>query len=770
MGDIAWGMVIVDESHCMRTTTGLKDSSQTEACAGVVRGTRRALLLSGTPSLNRPFDLFRQVDSLAGGMLGKRKEEFGDCYCERIERTGSYAYSASGGARLEELHMLLSSTGLLLRRTKADVAAQLPPKRRQVVRLLADEHPHPREPGAPSISVAHSTGLGKLPAVNDWLLATLLRPGGARKVVVFAHHKAVLNGIASGALEACSRVDDGQGGSVPSTDACYVRVDGETDPAARAAAVRAFREDARVRVALVSITAGGTGLDFSVASAVVFAELPLASCDLEQGEARVHRRGATGDCINIYFLCARGTDDETRWTDIAARLQRCHTVHGEAGGGHLDVDEIVDAAGGYAREAHPELTQPMDGEAAADAPPSASPARSQSDWPVQPTGRGAPAREVDDGTVGELWFESSASTERVHVYHRPPGSDAEQPPQHTCTVHPSELRAAVRAGSASAVACLPWPLSARASARAEACNFLGAFQALSALERKRVCEWGQPMRVPLRPWVELAEERHARLLADRAPSTRRAIKPRDLGPPAPRGAQLRYVVLRSAKAGRRRDVRHEQWLTPAGVWLCVACKEQPSRVQHPAGRDALVESLLDLCCTVDCHSRYLFATNPSALRRALHDLDKGVCRECGLDCDALEVRIKALSPEQRPAVLQAKEPRFALPENQARLNRLAAKAESGDLWHADHILPVCEGGGLCGLENMRTLCVLCHRDESSLLAGVRASRRAKKKHAPREVEVSAEERAAQRAARLAFQEHGDGDFKAQPKRRRAPAA
>lgn len=31
----------------------------------------------------------------------------------------------------------------------------------------------------------------------------------------------------------------------------------------------------------------------------------------------------------------------------------------------------------------------------------------------------------------------------------------------------------------------------------------------------------------------------------------------------------------------------------------------------------------------------------------------------------------------------------------------------------DHIIPVSEGGGLCGLENYRLLCLVCHKQESS---------------------------------------------------------
>ena len=49
-------------------------------------------------------------------------------------------------------------------------------------------------------------------------------------------------------------------------------------------------------------------------------------------------------------------------------------------------------------------------------------------------------------------------------------------------------------------------------------------------------------------------------------------------------------------------------------------------------------------------------------------------------------------------VLQAKVTGGAVPQ-----------AVAGNAWHADHILPVYRGGGLCTLENLRTLCVVCHQ-------------------------------------------------------------
>jgi 5-methylcytosine-specific restriction endonuclease McrA len=41
----------------------------------------------------------------------------------------------------------------------------------------------------------------------------------------------------------------------------------------------------------------------------------------------------------------------------------------------------------------------------------------------------------------------------------------------------------------------------------------------------------------------------------------------------------------------------------------------------------------------------------------------------------------------------------------------------------DHIVPVVEGGGDCGLENLRTLCWACHHRETAALAKRRAEKR-----------------------------------------------
>ena len=54
-------VLVADESHAMRANGHAPDARHTEAVAAAAGRAQRVILLSGTPSLSKPFDLFRQV-------------------------------------------------------------------------------------------------------------------------------------------------------------------------------------------------------------------------------------------------------------------------------------------------------------------------------------------------------------------------------------------------------------------------------------------------------------------------------------------------------------------------------------------------------------------------------------------------------------------------------------------------------------------------------------------------------------------------------------
>jgi len=119
-------------------------------------------------------------------------------------------------------------------------------------------------------------------------------------------------------------------------------------------------------------------------------------------------------------------------------------------------------------------------------------------------------------------------------------------------------------------------------------------------------------------------------------------------------------------------------------------------------------------CSDECVHEWKIRTQPSYAAIKVKQRDKGVCRECGLDCIELAKRLGAVRWRDR-AAWEALIAEHGL---------TGARAEgSRRLWEMDHIIPVVEGGGSCGLDNLRTLCFACHRKATKELAGRRAQAR-----------------------------------------------
>ncbi len=92
--------------------------------------------------------------------------------------------------------------------------------------------------------------------------------------------------------------------------------------------------------------------------------------------------------------------------------------------------------------------------------------------------------------------------------------------------------------------------------------------------------------------------------------------------------------------------------------------------------------------------------------------DRSVCASCGTNCDALRASLRALRAWSAIQIGAAEALGFAAFDSSCQ----------HPLWQADHIVAVTMGGGGCGLDNMRTLCLPCHRKETGKLAAVRAAR------------------------------------------------
>uniref|UniRef100_A0A8C2WRX6 Zinc finger, RAN-binding domain containing 3 n=1 Tax=Cyclopterus lumpus TaxID=8103 RepID=A0A8C2WRX6_CYCLU len=337
-----FAVVVVDESHYLKS----RNAARTKILAPLIQGAKRAILLTGTPALGRPEELFMQIDALYPKRLGTWTD-YAKKYCNAHYRYfGSRRqWDCRGSSNLEELHRRLSE--IMIRRLKTEVLKQLPPKVRQRIpfdlpkeaakeasasfaeweRLMKGLGSGGGATGNPFAQVMglvtqmyKQTAIAKAGAVKDYI--KMMLEAEQLKFLVFAHHLTMLQACTEAAIEA---------------KAGYIRIDGSVPSSERIQLVNKFQSDPETRVAILSIQAAGQGLTLTAASHVVFAELYWNPGHIKQAEDRAHRIGQTSS-VNVHYLIAKGTFDTVMWS----MLNRKETVTGSTLNGrkgYLKADE-----------------------------------------------------------------------------------------------------------------------------------------------------------------------------------------------------------------------------------------------------------------------------------------------------------------------------------------------------------------------------------------------------------------------------------------------
>uniref|UniRef100_A0A4W4H783 SWI/SNF-related matrix-associated actin-dependent regulator of chromatin subfamily A-like protein 1 n=1 Tax=Electrophorus electricus TaxID=8005 RepID=A0A4W4H783_ELEEL len=283
-----FGVLIMDESHFLKNIK----TARCRAALPLLKETKRVILLSGTPAMSRPAELYTQILAVKPTLF-PRFHEFGVRYCDAKQLPWGWDYSSS--SNLAELKLLLEES-LMLRRLKSDVLSQLPAKQRKVVTVTTDgmdsrTKAKMQEKEALLVFFNH-TAEAKIRAILEYMSDML--ECGRDKFLVFAHHKRVLDSITK-------HLSDKTVG--------YIRVDGSTPSAERQQLCERFQFSPQCRVAVLSIMAANMGLTLHAADLVVFAELFWNPGILIQAEDRVHRIGQTS-CVDIHYLVAKDSEDQ----------------------------------------------------------------------------------------------------------------------------------------------------------------------------------------------------------------------------------------------------------------------------------------------------------------------------------------------------------------------------------------------------------------------------------------------------------------------------
>ena len=309
---VPWTALVFDEAHYLKnhTSTRSKLARQLTAGAAAARPALAVQLLTGTPLTSRPRDLFVLLQ-LAAHPLGRSFLAFAKRYC--AAEKGDYGWKTGGASNVEELTVQLH--GVMLRRSKDDVLA-LPPKLRAWLPVVV-----PAGTGARAIKKVFELLAGKDSRPAQSRDVELRRRGKLLAFLVEARQGLALAKVAStldfvrGAIDQGEKVivfscfDEPIRKLAKELDSMAVVVTGKTPAAMRQPLVDRFQDDADVRVFLANIIAGGTGLNLTAATQVVFNDLDWVPTNHWQAEDRAYRIGQTRT-VNVTYFVARDTIDD----------------------------------------------------------------------------------------------------------------------------------------------------------------------------------------------------------------------------------------------------------------------------------------------------------------------------------------------------------------------------------------------------------------------------------------------------------------------------
>jgi SWI/SNF-related matrix-associated actin-dependent regulator of chromatin subfamily A-like protein 1 len=310
---VPWAALIFDEAHYLKNHTSARSKLARQLTLSAAANAAPPLavqLLTGTPLTSRPRDLFVLLQ-LVDHPLGRSFLAFARRYC--AAEKGEYGWKTGGASNVEELTVQLH--GVMLRRSKDDVLA-LPPKLRtwlpvevpagtgwravkKVFELLAGKQDRPlaerdveaRRRGkllAFVVEARQALAFAKTPATLDFVRGAIDQ---GEKVIVFSCFDDPIQKLAAELGDAA------------------VVLTGKTPTALRQHLVDRFQQDDDVRVFVANIIAGGTGLNLTAATQVVFNDLDWVPTNHWQAEDRAYRIGQTRT-VNVTYFVARNTIDD----------------------------------------------------------------------------------------------------------------------------------------------------------------------------------------------------------------------------------------------------------------------------------------------------------------------------------------------------------------------------------------------------------------------------------------------------------------------------
>jgi len=315
--EVEFDYVILDESQA------IKNPASKVTKAACVLKAKNKLCLTGTPLQNNTFDIFAQMNFLNPGMLGSQ-EFFKNEFAVPIDKLGEKEQK-------EHLRKLLYP--FILRRTKEQVAKDLPEKQEMILycemgkeqRKIYDAYRNDfrdkilgvvQEKGIQKSQLTILQGLMKLRQICDSPSILKEKQGEvfpnesvkldelAREITEnISNHKALIFSQFIGMLSLIKE-------NMKANGIIYEYFDGTTSAAERERAINRFQNDDECRVFLISLKAGGVGLNLTAADYVYIVDPWWNPAVEQQAIDRTHRIGQTKNIFAYRMICTDTVEDK----------------------------------------------------------------------------------------------------------------------------------------------------------------------------------------------------------------------------------------------------------------------------------------------------------------------------------------------------------------------------------------------------------------------------------------------------------------------------
>lgn len=301
-----WNTVIMDESHFIKDIK----TKRFKMLQGAIKCSKQIFLLTGTPSPNRPKELYAQFSFLRNDIF-KNYRNFAVRYCDgHLDYFNNF--NDKGSSKLKELAHVCRK--IIIRLRREDVLDDLPEKTRNATVISPksksnyynklkkefkelldsnDEENNIFKLQTLASEMFRETAKIKEQPVLEYMSDYIKE--NDRKTVVFCKHQVLFQSLRT---------------FFDTNNMNYISIDGSTNMNSRPVLIDTFLNNESYNYALLTIGSCQTGLNIKGVDRMIFVELSWSPAELAQCEARITRLGSMKSSLEYTYLLCEDTIDE----------------------------------------------------------------------------------------------------------------------------------------------------------------------------------------------------------------------------------------------------------------------------------------------------------------------------------------------------------------------------------------------------------------------------------------------------------------------------